>query len=49
MKNTWKVVYGAARCMRRQGTTFYPSGAQAWSTHVALLVAACAMCGVAVA
>lgn len=49
MKNTWEVAYRTARCMRRQGATFYPAGAQAWSTHVALLVTACAMCGVAVA
>jgi hypothetical protein len=49
MKTTWTVAYRAARCMRRNGVTFYPAGAQAWSLHVATLVVACRMCGVAVA
>lgn len=48
MRITWEVVYRAARCMRRDGTTFYSGGAAAWSAHVALLVVACRMCGVAV-
>jgi len=48
MKTAWEVAYRAARCMRRNGVTFYPAGAQAWSAHVALLIAACRMCGVAV-
>jgi len=34
--------------MRREGTTFYSGGAAAWSLHVATLVVACRLCGVAV-
>ena len=49
MKTTWGVAYRAARCMRRQGTTFYPGGAAQWSVHVATMEAACRICGVAVA
>jgi hypothetical protein len=48
MKSTWTVAYRAARCMRRNGTVFYPAGAQVWSAHVAAMVVACRLCGVGV-